>query len=478
MNLCLSNDLILSRIILKLNLRQKFGLQRVCQRWKDIAIQCLRHQEYLVISEKPLSSSSYSSCDEHPFLITVNNDNGIWSKHTDLEFWKRTLSLLKGVKCVYIDVNIDMDVDDFDNYFFTDCKPMLQLVIDSCGQSLECLCIPRYNDNFDETFFLTDSLPCLKHMVLDDISSQVTKNILTACPNLEYLQTSTSFTEWQILPKGFKKLHSGHVDGIMNLLCSPAVHSLEVINSFVIRSEICYESYHLSCLKKFEAIIDFDVTSCLTHLARILSFAPVLCELTIRITPFDEIQSQVWIKVLSQCETLTRLTVFLNSSLPRMNVSSWQDNFVEALVSNIKKLQYLYISFHLSSYGLRLLSQLDNLQYFHHEIHTENMSDDSVFDTDALIDFFSSSLDKKLKDYEIYISEFYPFRQYLILKESFYDFIEKMERKHFLRFHMLEDHRQRYHPNAIPGMIYVTDLNVGEWDLMLPGPNVPRFLNL
>ena len=477
MDSCLSTDLIIFRIISKLNLREKFGVQILSRRWKIIAIQCLRHHEYLVINKHPPSSYwRHTSCDEHSFLVTVNNDNSIWAKPRDLEFWKRTLSLLPGVKYL----NMDKLLDDSGNFLSWTYKPILQLIIDCCGQSLECLCLPEHEEYEEqgEIFPLIDFLPHLKHMIVNITTSHVTEKILNACPNLEYLRSDTSFTEWQILPKGFKKLHSRHFDGINNLLCSPAVQSLEVVRGCVMTSEICYESYHLSCLKTFEVIIDIDVTSCLTHLARILSFAPVLCELTIRITAFDEIESEVWMKVLSQCQTITKLRVFLKSDVPRINVSSWQDNFVEALVSSIKKLEYLDIGFHLSCKGLRLLSQLENLQYFHHKIHTEKMSYDSVFDTDALIDFLSSSLDKKLKDYEIHISEFNPFRQYLRLKESFYDFIEKMERKHFVRFHMLEDRRQRYNPNTIPGMIYVTDLNVGEWDLMLPGPNFPRSLNV
>ena len=91
------------------------------------------------------------------------------------------------------------------------------------------------------------------------------------------------------------------------------------------------------------------------------------------------------------------------------------------------------------------------------------MSYDSVFDTDALTDFLSSSLDKKLTYYHIRIPAVNPFGEYLILKESFYDFIEKMERKHFLRFNMHQDHRyfetDRLHPQKIAGMIYVTDLD-------------------
>ena len=469
MHSCLSTNHVLHQIISKFNLSEKFGVQGVCQRWKDIATECLRRHQHLVISENRfIPFWCLFACDEH--LPLNKNDNLIWSKYTDLEFWQRTLSLLQRVKYVYINVKTDVEIDAL----FTDYKPMLQLLMDSCGQSLECLCIPDHDDNEDETFPLTDSLPSLKHMVLTQTTSQVTKNILTACRNLEYLRLSTSFTEWQILPKGFKNLQTDvdDFDGIIGLLCSPAVQSLEVVNTILMTNEICYQPYHLSCLKSFDVNIDFDVANCLRHLARILSVAPVLSKLMIRIAVFDEIEPQVWIKVLSECQTITTLIVILNEPTgtqnARMNVSSWQDHFAETVVSKNKKLETLYIDFHLSSDGLQLLSKLENLKYFRHRIHTENMPYDSVFDTDALIDFLSSSFDKKLTDYHINIPNI---GQYLILKESFYDFIFKMERKDFLRFHMGQCDRydtERVHLDKIPGMIYITALDTYEWDLMCP----------
>ena len=466
MHSCLSMDHILCQIISKLNLSAKYGVQGVCQRWKDIATESLQLHQHLVITENHLSPF-YSICDEH--LSLTKSDNLIWGKQTDLEFWQRILSLLKGVKFVYFDATTPYSI----------YKAILQLLMDSCGQSLECLCIPRYNGFYDQTFPLIDSLPRLKHMILGYTTSQVTKNILFACPNLECLQSKTSFTEWQMLPKGFKKLQNHFnyfdgetFDGINNLLCSPAVQSLEVVHPILMTSEICYQSYHLSCLKTFKVIIEFDVTKCLTHLARILSFAPVLRQLTIDIRAFDDIQSQAWIKVLSECQSVTYLTVYLGEPSgaedPLINVSSWQDDFAKTIASKIKQLEYLDIGFHLSSDGLRLLSQLENLKYFHHEIHIEKMSYESVFDTDALIDFLFPYFDKKLTEYGIHI----PFGEYLILKESFYDFICKMERKHFLRFRMNEVDRhypkERVRTDKIPGMIYVTSLDVSEWDLIYP----------
>ena len=259
-----------------------------------------------------------------------------------------------------------------------------------------------------------------------------------------------------------------------NLLCSPAVQSLEVVSTFVMTSEICYQSYHLSCLKELEVTIDFSVTNCLTHLARILSFAPVLCKLVISITVFDEIQSQTWIKVLSECQTLTHLIVYLNepsgTENPRINVSSWQDHFAETIVAKMKKLEHLYIGFHLSSDGLRLLSQHETLKYFSHSIHTENMFSDSIFDTDALVYYLSEALSKKLTSYTIYIPTTEAYRVYLILKESFLEFAEKIGQQYFFRLDVRQDDTHWVTPipqaEKIPGMIYVTAIYLLEKDLL------------
>ena len=111
MHSCLSIHFILREITSKLNLREKFGVQAVCRQWKHTAIQCLRHHEYLVISECVPSSVWFCyNCDGHPSALTVKNDNLVLGKQTDLEFWKRTLSLLQGVKYAYLVLRTDDEI--------------------------------------------------------------------------------------------------------------------------------------------------------------------------------------------------------------------------------------------------------------------------------------------------------------------------------------------------------------------------------
>ena len=58
------------------------------------------------------------------------------------------------------------------------------------------------------------------------------------------------------------------------------------------------------------------------------------------------------------------------------------------------------------------------------------------------------------------------------MKESFYDFVELMERKHFIRFIVEQEERHndvsKIHPEKMPGMIYVTNLEICEWGLIYP----------
>ena len=464
MHPCLSTNPILQQIISKLDLSAKFGVQGVCFQWKDIAIECLRRHQHVFISEERYIYFSHYHCDEH--LSLMKRKKIIGSKYSDIKFWQRIVSSLPGVKLVCMLVPTDV----YGRSFFRNYEAILQLLIDSYGQSLECLCIPKHFELYDETFPLTDSLPSLRHMIIGFATSQVTKNILSACPNLEDLRLRTSFTEWQTLPKGFKKLQKhtytwDTFNGINNLLSSPAVESLEFVTGFVMTSEICYKSYHLSSLKKFDVTILLDVTKCLTHLARILSFAPVLRELDIFIEVYDVIEPQAWIKVLSECQTLTYLRACFERRTDReigqMNVCSWQDDFAK-IVCKMKKLEYLDIGFQLSSDGLRLLSQLEHLQFFRHELNGAYWSDYSVFNTDALVYFLSQALSKKLTYYEFDTCNS---GKYLSLKKTFLDFANKLKQQYPFKLTILYEFRPSFLvrlSNEFRGIINVTRMYLGK----------------
>lgn len=100
------------------------------------------------------------------------------------------------------------------------------------------------------------------------------------------------------------------------------------------------------------------------------------------------------------------------------------------------------------------------------------MSYESVFDTDALVHYLSEALSKKLTSYRMFIppAEFYG--EYLILKESFLDFANKIQEEYFFRLDVRQDDRHfdtdRPHPEKIAGMIYVTSIRLSEWDLLRP----------
>ena len=469
MNTCLSTDFVVHRIISKLNLREKFGVQGVCRQWRDRATDCLREHQSIVITQ----SSAYSEwtfvpcCPKHP----ISPENLIWGEQNNIGFWKETLSQLSSVKYVFLDAHsrLNQEISLSDYIYF------LELLINTCGKSLECLCIPTHREPEDDTFLTNASLPNLKHLLLRRTSDKVTRNILNACPNLEHLRCSTTFTDWKVLPKGLKKLERCYhfLEGLMGLLSSPAIETLEMIDGMIMTSEICYKPYLLTSLKEFTACIEFETSKCLVHLARIVTYAPVLNELTVTISTSEDIESDSWIKLLSQCQRVSKLLVDLDPFLePKIKVSSWQDYFATTIVSNMKNLRHLNLGFHLSSEGLRSIAQLENLQYFRHEIHTENLSYDSVFDTDALIYFLSQALSKKLTSYRMTSRPIFESEEYVILKESFLDFAYKIEQQYFFRLNVRRDDEyldfklpDRPRPEEVPGMICVTDIYLTEWDL-------------
>ena len=91
------------------------------------------------------------------------------------------------------------------------------------------------------------------------------------------------------------------------------------------------------------------------------------------------------------------------------------------------------------------------------------------YDTDALVYFLFQALSKKLTSYSFISRPIFESEEYVILKESFLDFAYKIEQQYFFRFYINQYDRnwcpEGPHPEKIPGMIYVTDIFLSEWDL-------------
>ena len=57
-----------------------------------------------------------------------------------------------------------------------------------------------------KNFLKTDCFPQLRHLHFGWTSHTNLVRITKSCPRLEYLKCWTDITEWNLLPKGFKKI--------------------------------------------------------------------------------------------------------------------------------------------------------------------------------------------------------------------------------------------------------------------------------
>ena len=382
---------------------------------------------------------------------------------------------MPNMKYVYFDLTPE---GRYSTKFYVDYNNILEILFKICGRSIECLGIPDHDEPEDNTNPRFVFMPNLRHLDIRRTGRAVVKNILTFCPRLEFLQTSSPFAEWSALPNGFKKLSSDYanIEGLVSILCSPAVSTLESLTQTSLTPDICYKPFFLTCLHTLKVHVQNDADFCLLNLARILSVCPVLKDLGVLISTSDTIEERTWTKVLTEASSVTELHIKVSSrEVDRIDVASWQDTFAETVATKLKKLQALYLSFHLSSIGLQHLSNLDTLEVFSHAVHTEHFSYETVFDTEALSDFLSTSLSKKLVKYEVQIPPKNPFGEYLIFKECFLKTARQLERKYFVDT-LIEQNDRHYdkeiiHPEKIPGMIYVTRLQIQkakDWDWICP----------
>ena len=96
----------------------------------------------------------------------------------------------------------------------------------------------------------------------------------------------------------------------------------------------------------------------------------------------------------------------------------------------------------------------------------------NIFDTHALVYYFSEALSKKLTSDTIFIPTTESYRVYLILKESFLEFAEKIGQQYFFRLDVRQNdtHWVTLIPQSekIPGIIYVTAIYLLQKDLLRP----------
>ena len=455
MHRCLEVDEILYTILLKLPLRPKFTALAVSRKWRQKTVILLGQHNSVVLScNTPDDFYNRYQCKNHPATL----DNVITHELYHTDFWKAVLSFLPGIEYVYLDLTPNRATEV--PYFIY--KDLLQHVIDKYGSQLKCLWIPQHQEDEgkEEEFLAIDSLPELRDLHFTWIMHDNVRRILTICPKLEYLECYTEITEWNLLPKGFKRLNGSTFQGLNTLLLSPAAQSIEEMQVMQLTSEAVLSNFWLPCLKVLHVDINETPNDCLNPLARIIRFSPVLSELSVTIESMQEMEGASWSRVIEECTRVTHFKLQINAC--DFNVNSWQDDFSCSMALNMKNLKHFDVGFALSSTGLTALSSLPQLEFFRHKLHQEIGVKDTVFNEDALYSFLKIQLQRNLSHYQIGI----PNRidgSYLTVTQEFADRLIIMAQDLLLIITLgtrVRGSRLEYQRMRQPGMVYVTELKI------------------
>ena len=336
-------------------------------------------------------------------------------------------------------------------------------MIDEYGSQLKCLWIPQHQEEDEEEDFLSiDFLHELRDLHFTWITDENVRRILTICPKLEYLKCNTDMTEWNLLPKGFKRLDGSSFHGLNTLLVSPAAESIEQMEVMQLTSETVFDNFWLPCLKILHVSINETPNDCMNPLARILRFSPVLTELSLTIEPMEHMEGE-WSRVIEECTRVTHFRLHINPSGYDFNVNSWQDDFACSMALNMKNLKHVFVDFALSSTGLTALSFLPQLEFFRHKLHEERGVDDTVFNEDDLYSFLTTQFSRNLSHYEIEIPCKVSNGLYLTVTQEFADRLIIMA--HGLSLTIILETRSRgswpkNRRTRQPGMVYVTELKI------------------
>ena len=461
-----NNDYILDTILDKLPLRKKFIAQFVCHRWKDRSMIALKQHKSVVLSaNRPGRVDDEENCKEHP----MHRQNVMTFSLYDMKSWRQVLPFLPGIQFVYLDINPNVAMD----FRYADYRQFLEYIIEMYASQLQCLWIPSHEEYSGE-FLKTDCFPQLRHLHFSGTSDTNLVRIIKSCPRLEYLKCNTYITEWNLLPKGFKKIewedrYRRYLRGMVNLLTCKASETIEEILGIKLVSDVFRNNFSLPRLNTLGVFIYEDTNGCLNNLARILRFSPVLKKLSIQIQSSDNTDASSWVKVIEEGCKIIDLTVLLTRDRPLIKVSLWQDAFAESVSLNMKQLKTLKLDFALSSIGLVALSSLPELQLFHHKLYIDKQTDldDSFFSEEALYQFLQTHFSRKLHHYDINIPSFYPDGAYLPVSQGFVDRLIQDFSQNLGVTLVIESRRESgfdFRKNRMPGVVYLTELQIDKPD--------------
>ena len=388
---CLFIEQILDRVIGFLDLKHKFIARRVCRLWRDRADTILSQHKRLVITRRG-SLSYVHECHYHP--IHESTSSTIKFSYQDLWFWQRIMDLMPHLKVVFIDVSSSEDDESDGSKKFL--LSLVKLVVSRQHTTLECLWMPDFDHWFQEDYNFpdTDSMPRLVHIAFYNTTEENMRNLLDMSPRLESLRCASAPIDWTKIPVGFKRLESadGSFKGLDKLLSSRAVESIEMINYIRVIPEIYRGPYYFKNLKEIRVSIKDGANDCLLHLGRIIRFSPVE-KVDLFILTEEELTVENWNAIFIESRNVVDFTVYCP---PKM---SHVDGFVEGIVSNMKNLKILSLGFAVSSHGLNLLTQLQNLQVFKQLI----FDPEGMFDEITLVSFLETCFRNSMQEYEIIV---------------------------------------------------------------------------
>ena len=438
MQSCFNVDHILDTVLEKLPLRNIISAQAVCHRFKERCVFVLRRHRSLVLysrkkfkrikrSKSRASFSSASDFRKHHIFP----DSAIGFAFHDINSWRSAFNILPGIQ--FLSCRSRPDKNEIIHY-----ENLFKLILEEYGHQLQCLSVPSFEEKANLS--LINGLPELSELYLESCSVTGIKQILTKCPKLQILSCCSEFTEWTVLPKGFKKLHrrtwGPQFRGFENILASPAAETIEEITEMILTADSFQKDINLPFLQVLDVHIPLNPNECLKNLARVIKYSPVIRLLAIGLECGEEIDSSSWVRLIEECSRLTDFSI-TRTFRSFQSACLFQEVLVESISINMRNLKKLCLEFPVSSTGLKALESLEDLESF--KMHLGNSSkqiDVLLFDEETLLSFVTTHFEKKMRHFQIHISAQ---RQMLLpVSENFQPRLTQLAKIHSFRIQYFE----------------------------------------
>ena len=391
---CFSLEIVVDNIISRLDFKDKFLAQRVNRLWRQRSKVVLsKHKELIITRLKNLSQVEWS---DQCYYHSIDLQCIIRRSYQSLDFWRMIMETMPSLEVIHLDPRIDEDDESDGSQVYL--LSLVKLVMSSQAKTLKCLWMPDFSHWFQQDYVFPDVelLPMLQDISFYSLTESNTRSLLKKCPKLRFLKFSADWSDWSLLPVGFKrlesKLYSGSFKGLHSLLGSPAASTIEYINYIRVTPEIYTKPYCLSSLKDIRVSIKDGANDCLVHFGRMLRFSPIE-KVDMFILTDERLTVDNWNTVFRECRSVTDFNLYCPPRIFHL------DGFMSGIVSYMKNLQVLDLGFAVTSNGLSMLSSLDHLTVFKELI----FDPDEMFTEESLGDFLETCFHKRLTQYELTI---------------------------------------------------------------------------